>query len=71
MGENKNKKGKTVQPKTDQQLAEAFIKDYNSLCKKHQHQIVTNPAFQSRDDGTFSVVLQTSVGRLPQENTVK
>ena len=52
-------------PKNEQQLAEAFIKEYSELCEKHQFQIVVTPAYKSRDDGTFSTVLQTSVGKLP------
>ena len=53
--------------KTDEQRAKAFVKDYEGLCEKHQMRIVTTPAFKARDDGTFSVVLQVSVGKLPQQ----
>jgi hypothetical protein len=56
-----------VEPKTDREKAQEFIKEYGELCEKHQMRIVTNPAFKSRDDGTFSVVLQISVGKLPQQ----
>ena len=56
-----------IQPKTEQQLAEAFAKEFNALCEKHQMQIVTNPAFKARDDGSWSVVLQTSIGKLPKQ----
>lgn len=61
---------KVEQPKikTEQEKAEDFVKEYTALCEKHQYQIVVNPAFKSRDDGTFSVVLQTSVGKLPAKN---
>ena len=51
---------------TDQQKAEIFINDYQALCEKHQLRIVTTPVFKARDDGTFSVVLQTAVGKLPR-----
>ena len=54
-------------PKTEQQLAQAFLKEYDALCKKHQYQVVTTPAFKARDDSTFSIVLQVSVGKLPQQ----
>ena len=53
-------------PKTETELAQLFIKEYSELCEKHNFQIVVNPAFKARDDGTFSVVLQTSVGKLPK-----
>ena len=54
-------------PKSENELAEAFAKDYKALCEKHQLRIVTNPAFKARDDGTWSVVLQSSIGRLPKK----
>ena len=57
---------KDVQPKNEQELAQDFWKEYTDLCDKHQHQIVVTPAYKARDDGTFSTVLQTSVGRLPK-----
>ena len=52
---------------TDQQKAELFIKAYNDLCTKHGYQVQTNPAFKMRDDGTWSIVLQSGVGRLANE----
>ena len=61
----KTKKGLA---KTEQQLAEEFLKEYNELCKVHGYRVVTNPAFQARDDGTWSIVMQTSVGKLPKTN---
>ena len=56
-----------VEVKTEQQKANEFTKEYEALCKKHGFNIVVNPAFKARDDGTFSVVLQASVGKLPKE----
>ena len=53
-------------PQSETALAESFFKEYQELCNRHNFQIVVNPAFKSRDDGTFSVVLQVSVGRLPK-----
>jgi len=55
-----------VKPKTEQQVLREFWNEYQALCEKHQCRVVVTPAFQARDDGTWSVVLQTSVGRLPQ-----
>ena len=49
------------------QSVETFVKEYKALCEKHQLRIVTNPAFKARDDGTWSLVLQSSVGRLPKK----
>lgn len=56
-----------VQPKSEQQLAQNFVKDYEALCEKHQLRIVTTPAFRARDDGTFSLILTNAVGKLPKE----
>ncbi len=53
-------------PKTEQERMREFLKEYNALCEKLGFRIVVNPAFQARDDGTWSVVLQTSVGKLPK-----
>ena len=61
-----------IQPKvsaetpTEQQKMQSFATDYQALCEKHQYRVVTSPAFQARDDGTWSVVLQVSVGKLPK-----
>ena len=55
-----------VQPKTEQDKANDFIREYQELVKKHQFQIVVSPVWKARDDGTFSLVQQTSVGRLPR-----
>jgi hypothetical protein len=69
LGENMS--GNDVQDKkealSDEERAKLFVKDYEALCEKHQMRIVTTPAFKARDDGTFSVVLQVSVGKLPQQ----
>ena len=58
---------KKVQPKTEQQKMKDFFAKYEKLCKENGFRLVINPAFQARDDGTWSVVLQTSVGKLPKE----
>ena len=58
---------KVVEDKKEEQktfTAEEFAKEYQSLCEKTGFKIVVNPAWMSRDDGTYSVVLQTSVGKL-------
>lgn len=40
-----------------------FVAEYNALVKKSGFEIVVSPAFVKRDDGTFSIVLQPTVGR--------
>ena len=52
--------------KTEQELAQEFVKAYSELCEKFQYQIVVQPTFMARDDGTFSVKLISSIGKLPK-----
>lgn len=55
------------EPKTDQELAQTFVKEYQDLCNKHGFQIVVTPVWKmSQDTGTWSTVLQTSIGKLPK-----
>ncbi len=63
------KKGENeaVQPKKP----EDFAKAYQELCDEYGYRVVVSPAFQARDDGTWSVVLQHSVGELPKQNLTK
>lgn len=61
MSENKVQDEK---PKTDQQRIQEFVEEYNNLCAIHGLQFIVNPAYRQRDDGTWSLVLQKSVGRL-------
>jgi len=59
----------TDKPKkqTESELAQAFVEEYQKLCEKHGFQIQVTPAYKNRDDGTFSTVLQTAVGKLPKK----
>ena len=50
-----------------QDKAREFAQAYEELCKKHGYQIVVVPAYKARDDGTWSLVMQASVGKLPEE----
>jgi hypothetical protein len=52
-----------VLPKT----AEDFAKAYQELCDKMGYRIVVSPAYVARDDGSFSTVLQYTVGKLPNK----
>ena len=65
MSDNK----KVVEDKvlSEQDKAQLFIKEYQELCEKHGFQLVVTPAWKARDDGTFSLVQQPSVGRLPKK----
>ena len=54
--------------KTEQQLANEFIRKYSALCEEYQLQIVVTPAWKiSQDTGTWSTVLQSSIGKLPKK----
>ena len=57
-------KGTKVQSKkhTPKEFAEA----YKTLCKEMGYRISVNPAFKVRDDGTWSVVLQSAITKLPE-----
>ena len=46
---------------------EQFAKEYQELCRTSGFQIVVNPVYIARDDGTFSTQLQTSVGKMPKQ----
>ena len=57
----------TKEVKTDEQMAQDFIKEYDELVAKHQMQIVANPAWKmSQDTGTFNLIIQVSVGKIKQ-----
>lgn len=48
--------------------AQEFVEKYNKLVEEYGYQLMTVPAFKLRDDGTWSVVMQTQVAELPKEN---
>jgi len=48
--------------------AEDFAKEYQALCEKLGFRIVVSPQYIARDDGSFSTVLQYTVGALKREN---
>lgn len=53
--------------KSETELVKEFIKDIEAVYEKHQMRLVNTPVFKLRDDGTFSVVVQTSAGKLPKQ----
>ena len=59
---------KTEKPKTEQELAKAFVEAYQALCEKHGYSIQVTPAWKvSQDTGTWSTVLQSAVAKLPKK----
>lgn len=54
--------------KSEQERVQDFVKAYQALCEEHEYQLVVSPAFKAMaDTGTFNVVLQTSIGKLPKK----
>jgi len=62
-----NKVVEDVKSKTDEDKAKDFAKAYEQLCEAHQMKIVAVPVYKARDDGTFSLIIQLSIGKLPQQ----
>lgn len=60
--------GEIISGKSFKERAEGYQKDLQAISKKWNCQIVVVPQFRARDDGTFSVVIQSSIGELPKEN---
>jgi predicted restriction endonuclease len=52
--------------KTEQELANTFVAEYQALCKQHGMQLVANPVYLKRDDGTFSLVIQYQVEKIKE-----
>lgn len=53
-----------------QKTAEQFAKEYQELCEKLGYRVVVSPVWIARDDGTFSMQLQYTVGKLPQKEVI-
>lgn len=68
MKETKGEPKTEPKPKTEQELTNAFVEEYKALCDKHRFNLVAVPAYKARDDGTFSTVIQLSVGRTAVDN---
>lgn len=54
-------------PKTDQEVGKEFLDAYNDICKKYNYNIISTPVWMRRDDNTFSLVIQQSVGKRPKQ----
>lgn len=50
-----------------QPTAQEFAEKYQKLCEEMGYRIVVSPAYVARDDGSFSTVLQYSIGALPKK----
>ena len=61
-----DKELKPIEPKSDKQKVDEFVKDYKALCERHKLRIVTQPVFVTTNHGSFELTLQTSVEKLPQ-----
>lgn len=46
---------------------EEFAKAYEELCTKMGYRVVVTPVWIARDDNTFSMQLQYSVGKVPRQ----
>lgn len=53
--------------KTEAQLAQSFVADYQTLCEKHGFRIVVSPTWVATNHGSFEMVLQQTIGRLPKQ----
>ena len=53
-----------MEEQTDQQRADEFVKEYQTLCEKYEMKIKVIPKFVPRDDGSWSVVLETMVEKI-------
>ena len=46
---------------------EQFAKEYQELCEKLGYRIVVTPVYTTTNHGSFELVLQYAVGKLPTE----
>lgn len=58
--EDKKEKAKAL-------TVQEFAEEYKKLCQKMGFQVVAFPAWIARDDGSFSLVIQYSAGKTPQQ----
>ena len=56
-------KKKAEAPKTPQE----FFNKYQKLCEEYGFNITVIPSFKARDDGTWSIVLKSSIQPLRQD----
>ena len=51
---------------TEQEVIKEFLKEINETYQKYGYQLVFSPAWKAQDNGSYSLVIQTSVGKLPK-----
>lgn len=51
----------------NENAAQDFVKRYSELCNELKHRFVVKPVWIARDDGTFSMQLQTSVSKFTDD----
>ena len=47
-----------------------YYKKYQELCRKYGFRIEVTPSFQPTNHGTWEIVLQASVGKLPKDGRI-
>ena len=52
---------------TEQEQASNFLKGYEALCQKYGFNITVIPAWKPTSHGSWELVLQSSIGRIPQQ----
>ena len=52
---------------TEQQQANNFLKGYEALCQKFGFNITVIPTRKATSHGSWELVLQSSIGRIPQQ----
>lgn len=68
MSDENKKIEDTKEPKVERTVtAQDFANEYKSLCDKLGFQIVASPVWIARDDGSFSLLIQYSVGKTPKQ----
>jgi hypothetical protein len=55
----------TDQPKSE---AQEYLEWYQKGSKKRGFQIVATPAFRVKENGAFELVIQQSIGKLPEKD---
>ncbi len=51
-------------PLSEEEKAQVFHSKYLELCQEYGFSLATIPSFVLRDDGTFSIVLNTKVKKI-------
>lgn len=52
--------------KDEKKPEQVFAEAYQKLCEEHGYRISVNPTWVPRDDGSWSLVLQPVVSKLPK-----